>query len=191
MNRRKLLEHLNELLSVERFAAESYPQYAQQTRDREIKATLLEFGEDSERHRDVVLDLIDEFGGRPSGLTEAAAFTMAWGKGFADVIRRGQSGQVLNLRDLLLTEYRDRLDWQILQQVATDTGDPDIAAAVEKVLPDEEKHVSWLEGKVRELGRQVIAGREAEPESRERGEPSTRSRRRRIPVSPEEDSAIR
>lgn len=177
MDRERLFEHLNEVISVERFAAESYPQYAQQTRDQEVKATLREFGAESERHYQVAQDLMDEMGGNPSGLMEAAAFTLAWGKGFADVLRRGRSGQVLNLRDLLLTEYRDRLDWAILQEVATETADARIAEAVAKVLPDEERHISWLEKKVKEMSLQLIAVQaetgttpeaEAEPEARRR-----------------------
>jgi len=50
---------------------------------------------------------------------------MAWGKGFADVIRRGRSEQIFNIRDLLMTEYRDRLDWQLLQQIAGDLSQPE------------------------------------------------------------------
>jgi rubrerythrin len=158
MNKQRLLDHLNELLMIERFAAESYPQYAQQARDPEIKAMLRQFGVDSEKHRDIVTDLITYYKGRPSGFREFAAFTAAWTKGFADVIRRGSSEQVGNLRDLLLAEYWDRLDWQMLKQVADSASETMLTDAVNVVLADEEKHVTSLEEKVRQLTYDHITG---------------------------------
>jgi len=66
MERNKLFEHLNEILTVEKFAAESYQQTAQQAREEEVKLTLREFAKRVERHRKIVSDLIEALGAGPA-----------------------------------------------------------------------------------------------------------------------------
>ncbi len=152
----RFLDHLTETLAIELFAAETYPQYAQQARDTEIRRKLKEFGADSDRHRAMVSDLIAELGGRPSMMKELAAATLAWGKGFIDLRRRGRLGTLRNLEDLLLVEYRDRSSWEVVKAVGEATGDRRIIDAADKVLPDEEKHVNWLHERVIDLVRETM-----------------------------------
>ena len=156
MDTERVISYLNALLSIELFASETYPQYAQQTNDSEIKRTLTEFGQDSDRHRQVVASLIAGLGGRQSTLRELGSTTVAWGMGLAAATRRGKFGDFQDIQDLLFVEYRDRFHWYILRAIAEVTGDERLAAAVGSVLPDEEKHVSYLERKANELARETM-----------------------------------
>lgn len=156
MDTERVIDYLNSLLAIELLASETYPQYAQQASDPEIKRTLTEFGHDSDRHREVVSNLIRELGGRPSMPRELVSLALAWGMGLATTIRQGRYGDFQNLQDLLFTEYRDRFHWYALRSVAEATGDPRLARAVNDVLPDEEKHVAYLEHKVIDLSKETL-----------------------------------
>lgn len=156
MDTERVIDYLNALLAIEMFASETYPQYAEQTGDPEIRKTLAEFGRDSDRHRSVVSDLIVELGGRPSALRQLGATSLAWGMGLTTAVRRGRFGDFQNLQDLLYAEYRNRFHWYVLRAIAEATGDRRIAGAVNTVLPDEEKHVSYLERRTLELARETM-----------------------------------
>ncbi len=111
MNYPWLFEHLNEIVAVELFMGETYPQYAQQTQNAEIKARLEEFGLESDKHRGIVTQLLEELGGRPCRARELRAGVTAWAKGLMDIGRRGTYGTLRNMQDLLLAEYMDRSNW--------------------------------------------------------------------------------
>jgi rubrerythrin len=156
METERVIGYLKALHAIELFASETYPQYAQQTTDPEIKKTLTEFGRDSDRHRQIVVNLIADLGGRPSTVGELGTMALAWGLGLTTTGRRGAFGDFQNLQDLLFAEYRARFHWYVLRAVADVTGDQRIAGAVAGALPDEEKHVSYLEGKTRDLARESL-----------------------------------
>lgn len=152
----KLMDHLTETAALELFIAEMYLQYADQARDSEIRRSLREFGGDADRHRQIVGDLLEQLGGHPSWLKEIAATTLAWGKGFRDIARRGRGGMLWNLYDLLLAERRIQLSWEMIKAVGEVASDQRLLAAAEKVLPGEQRHVDWLHNKVMELARETM-----------------------------------
>ncbi len=166
----RFVDHLSETLSIELFAAETYLQYAQQTQDLEIRRTLQEFSADSDRHRVIVSNLIADLGGRPNRLKEIATTTLAWGKGFMDISRRGRLGMLRNLQDLLMAEYKDHASWDMIKAVGEATNDQRVIEAANKVLPDEQKHVDWLHGKVVDLAKETMIA--VHPEVRPAGPPT-------------------
>lgn len=157
MNYPRLLEHLNEILAIELFMGEAYPQYAQQAQNPEDKARLEAFGLESDKHRGIATQLLEDLGGKPNRARELRSAVAAWTKGLVDIGRKGDYGALRNLQDLLITEYRDRSNWQILEVVATTTGDDRLRRAIDQVRPDEHKHVSWLETRVYELASAALA----------------------------------
>ena len=128
-------------------------QFADQTDDPEIRQTLTEFGRDSERHRDMVVELTAELGARPSAVREPTSLGAAWTSGLAAIPGHGAHGDFFDLQSLLSTEYDDRFHWYTLKTIADASHDDRLAQAVAQALPDEEKHVSYLERKARDLAR--------------------------------------
>jgi hypothetical protein len=151
-----MMEHLSEVLAVELFIAETYLQYAQQARDEDIQAELRRFSSDADRHRLIAEKLAAELDLQPRRWREVGATALAWGKGFIDLIRRGRSGTLLNLWDLLVVEHKLLSAWQMVKAVGEATGDSRVVDAADKVLSDEQKHLEWLHARVLQLAQDTM-----------------------------------
>jgi rubrerythrin len=140
-------------LAHERCGVHLYRSVATRTSDGELQAQYEHFGKETRDHVDRLEQLIAVAGGDPQYVSGAARATERAGAallestflldGSIDVI----TAEVVMLETVMLAESKDHANWELLAQMASVMAAGDVqqqlAAAVDEVLAQEEKHYTW------------------------------------------------
>ena len=174
MERGNLLDKLSEFLMVEQGGLELYRVAAARCADAALKQRYLAFGEETARHREILVRLIERLGGDPAYVSPTARRAQARAAALQQsaLVAHGLSQPELEAADLenvLLAETKDHADWHLLQLLAGQAEDPAVRAALEEAVPrveaEEDEHLRWARDELAERTlRRVQLGPAAPPE---------------------------
>jgi rubrerythrin len=174
MERAVLLDLLSEFLMVEQGGLELYRVAAARCTDAALTQRYAAFGEETARHREILVDLIRRLGGDPAYVSPTARLAQAKAAallqtGFvADGLSQPER-EAADLENVLLAETKDHADWHLLQQLAVQADDPAIRTALEASVPqveaEEDEHLTWARDTLGERClRRVMHGPAAPPQ---------------------------
>jgi hypothetical protein len=173
MERTVLLDLLSEILTVEQGGLERHRVAAARCTDAALAQRYAAFGEETARHRELLVRLIGRLGGDPAYVSPTARLAQARAAALvqAALAADGLSPPELEAADLesvLLAETKDHADWHLLQLLAAQADDPAVRAALEETVPaveaEEDEHLSWARDTLSERTlRRVLHGPAAPP----------------------------
>lgn len=146
-----ILDKLSEFLMVEQGGPELYRVAASHSHAPALKARYEEFGAQTARHRQVLVDLITALGGDVDYVIPTARLVQYKSAKLLDSSLQvdGLSGQEIEANDLenvLLAETKDHANWHVLSLLAESAqGEMKTAlrTAVDEVESEEDEHVEW------------------------------------------------
>src|SRR3712207_2366803 len=127
MQRQVLMDKLSEFLMVEQCGLQLYTVVAARATDPMLRQRYQEFGEETARHREVLIGLIGRLGGDPDYVSPTARLAQWKASKLLEssLAVAGLSQQEIEANDLenvLLAETKDHADWSLLQQMAQQVG---------------------------------------------------------------------
>jgi len=140
MQRQVLMDKLSEFLMVEQCGLQLYTVVAARATDPMLRQRYQEFGEETARHREVLIGLIGRLGGDPDYVSPTARLAQWKASKLLEssLAVAGLSQQEIEANDLenvLLAETKDHADWSLLQQMAQQAGATGgVTGMVEKVV---------------------------------------------------------
>src|SRR5215208_2937973 len=129
MQTQVIQDKLSEFLMVEQCGLQLYTVVAERCETAKLKTRYQEFGRETARHREVLVNLITELGGDPDYVSPSARMVQYKASKLLDaaVAVDGLSQAEVELGDLenvLLAETKDHADWHVLSKMAEQaTGD--------------------------------------------------------------------
>jgi rubrerythrin len=153
MNGAFIADVLSGMLTHERCGRHLYRSVAERTNNPMLKRRYEEFGEETERHAEVLEQLITAMGGRPAYVSPTARAVQGMDtktlestfllSGSVDVMTQ----EVAMLDAVFLAESMDHANWDLLARLAEAMPDGEtkqlVEAAVAEVAPDEDQHLLW------------------------------------------------
>lgn len=153
LNAAFIADLLSGMLTHERCGRHLYRSVAERTHNPMLKAKYEEFGQETERHAEVLEELISRLGGNPAYVspmaraiegtdthTLQATFLLS---GSIDVMTQ----EMAMLDAVFLAESMDHANWELLgklrDQMPDGAAKDAVAEAVARVEPDEDEHLAW------------------------------------------------
>jgi rubrerythrin len=174
MMKQVLLDKLSEFLAVEQAGAQLYRVVASRTTQDELRQRYIEFGKETETHREILIKVITAMGGDPNYVSPTARVAMTRGEEMLCLALKadGLSPEELDCVDLesvVLAETKDHADWSLLARLIDMIPDEKTRAiaqeAVDQVEAQEDEHLEWAKEKLMTLSLQaIIEGPEPGPE---------------------------
>ena len=174
MNKQVLLDKLSEFLMVEQCGWQLYRVVGSRTTDPELQARYQEFGDETDRHRTILTQLIKDLGGDPDYVSPTARVAQVKSEALlASALVSGRLGpaerEASDLENVVLAETKDHADWELLGQLAEQLPNGKarkaIEAAVAEVGPQEDEHLGWAQAKLATLGLQAHMGELPSPDA--------------------------
>ena len=158
--RDELMDKLSEFLTVERGGVKLYETALHLVHDREVKEKYQEFLRQTRRHEEILTDIIEKLGGKPSHKSagakiaeqkaEALLKTMTETKGMS-----AGEAEVNAIENIVIAETKDHADWELLGHLAHRSEDSHLSRllkpAVSEVESQEDEHLSFSKKKMGEL----------------------------------------
>jgi rubrerythrin len=146
-------DFLSAVVAHERAGRHLYRSVAGRTLNPLLRSKYEDFGRETERHVEILEQLIADIGGDPQYVSPAARGTVAAGKkivestfglsGSVDVM----TAEMMMLDAVLLAESIDHANWTAMAELADDLPRGDVKQAfrdaVAEVLEDEDEHLDW------------------------------------------------
>ena len=139
----------------ERCGVHLYRSAAGRTTNADFRAQYEEFGQQTERHVQILEELIAGAGGDPMYVSPAARLTEKGNAGLLEstFMLNGpidlDTAELAIVEAVLLAETKDHGNWELMRQLGEVMADGDLkaamTAAVEEVLAQEEEHYGWAE----------------------------------------------
>ena len=153
MNAAFVADLLSGMLTHERCGRHLYRSVAERTNNPVLKARYEQFGEETERHAEILEELITALGGRPGYVSPTARVVQGMDtktlestfmlSGSVDIM----SQEMGMLDAVFLAESMDHANWDLLARLVDDMPDSEarslVAAAVGQVLAEEDDHLTW------------------------------------------------
>ncbi len=140
-------------LAHERTGRQLYRSVAGRTMNPVLRSTYEEFGRETERHAEILEELIGAMGGDPQYVSPAARATEAADKRIVESthLLAGSIGvmtaEMVMLDAVLMAETIDHANWIAMQELADSLPDGQLRdrfrVAVDEVLADEYEHLDW------------------------------------------------
>ncbi len=165
MEQQVLLDKLSEFLMVEQGGLQLYRVAAARCAMPNIKQRYQEFGEQTARHRQVLVQLIQALGGDPNYVSPTARLAQVKATKLIEssmIVDRLAPEEIManDLENVLLAETKDHADWHVLSEMA-EQADGELrkalVAAVEEVEEQEDEHLEWARETLSELSLQMAA----------------------------------
>jgi rubrerythrin len=174
MERQVLMDKLSEFLMVEQGGWELYHIALSRAANPETRERYQEFAEQTNRHRTVLIQLIQRLGGDPSYVSPTARVAQLKAASLLETAIRadGLSEEELEANDLenvLLAETKDHANWHLLEQLVQHVDDQQVRMAVEEAVqevePQEDNHLEWARITVSQMSlRMILQGPPPAPE---------------------------
>jgi rubrerythrin len=167
VNKQVLLDKLSEFLMVEQCGWQLYRVVGSRATDKELKERYQEFGQETDRHRTILTNLIRDLGGDPDHVSPTARIAQAKSEALLQsALVSGplspEEREASDLENVVLAETKDHADWELLGQLAeqlpSGKARKAIEAAVAEVGPQEDEHLGWAQAKLAALGLTAIMG---------------------------------
>ena len=165
MEQQVLLDQLSEFLMVEQGDLELYRVAAERCTLPALKQRYQEFGQQTARHREVYVQLIQAVGGDPDYVSPTARLAQVKATKLLEsaVIVDGLAPEELmtsDLENVLLAETKCHLDWELMSQLAKQVADATLKQALEQAVQEvegqEDQHVEWARQTLRQLALQRV-----------------------------------
>jgi rubrerythrin len=153
MNVPFIMDWVAAVLTHERCGTHLYRSVAGRTNNPILKKQYVAFGEQTERHAEILEDLVTGAGGNPNYVSPAARATEGMdAKLLESTFLLGGSIDIMTqemamLDAVLLAESMDRANWETLAVLAAELPDGDLKTAFTKaadeVGPEEDEHLTW------------------------------------------------
>jgi rubrerythrin len=158
--RDELMDKLSEFLTVERGGVKLYEAALKLVHNREVKEKYQEFLRQTRRHEEILTDIVEKLGGKPSYKSagakiaeekaEALLKTMTETKGMS-----AQDAEINAIENIVIAETKDHADWELLGHIAHRSEDSHLSQllkpAVSEVESQEDEHLSFSKKKMGEL----------------------------------------
>jgi hypothetical protein len=131
--RQRLLDVLSELLAVARSGLRLYRDGVDEA-PAALRDRLLEFGDESQRHVDLLEQAVRELGGDPGYVSPQARLVAGPGDGTRARIADPERGPYFRLEALLLYELRDALVGEVLDRLAAASEEPDVRDVLHRTV---------------------------------------------------------
>ncbi len=165
-SRPKFMGRLSEFLEHERNGAKLYEQgLVKPGMTEDQLERLREFAEQTNRHIDILTTITVALGGDPDVLSEAALLNRQKAGGLIDTDAEGETGLLNYFQDLMIAEWVDHMNWELLAKVKGKIDDEEVARVlsehVESIEDEEDEHYRWAVKQVEDLSlRGVFSGQE-------------------------------
>jgi rubrerythrin len=113
-------------------------------------AALGRIRDDEERHFHLVHKVIEQLGADPTAMTPCADVVGVQGMGLMQVISDPRTTIAQALNALLTAELTDNASWELLIELAGQTGHDDMAGEFAAALQTEQEHLDLVKGWLRE-----------------------------------------
>lgn len=153
MNTPFVADVLSMALAHERCGRHLYRTVAERTNNPVLKAKYVAFGEETERHADLLEELVASLGGNPHYVSPAARATEGADtklvestfllSGSVDVMTQ----EMVMLDAVLIAESVDHANWTVIEELCRSMPEGSARTAVQEavaeVRPDEDEHLEW------------------------------------------------
>lgn len=174
MERQVLMDKLSEFLMVEQGGLELYRVVEARASQQALKKRYQEFLQETDHHREVLVQLIERLGGDPNYISPTTQLAQVKAASLLEtsICVDGLSPEEIEANDLenvLLAETKDHADWEFLAQLVDRIEDEEvrsaIEAAVEEVGPEEDEHLGWAQQTLGEMAlRMTLEGPAPSPD---------------------------
>jgi rubrerythrin len=174
MEQQVLMDKLSEFLMVEQGGLELYHVALSRATNAETQQRYQEFAEETNRHRAVLIRLIEKLGGDPSYISPTARLAQVKACSLLETAVRAdglsqEEVEVNDLENVLLAETKDHADWHLLEQLSQQVDDQQVKKAIEEAVqevgPEEDAHLEWARTTSSEMAlRMIMQGPVPEPE---------------------------
>ena len=158
--REELMDKLSEFLTVEEGGVKLYEAALKHVHDREVKEKFHEFHQQTVRHVEILTNIIEKLGGKPSyksaGAKIANEKATALLKTMSETKAMSRDEAELNaIENIVIAETKDHADWELLGHIAHRAEDSHLSQllkpAVSEVEKQEDEHLNWTQKKMGEL----------------------------------------
>ncbi|HEV2122356.1 MAG TPA: ferritin-like domain-containing protein [Chloroflexota bacterium] len=165
MERQVLFDKLSEFLMVEQSGLELYRVAASRCTNPTLKQRYEEFGNETERHREILITVIEQMGGDPSYVSPTARLAQVKAAKLleATLLVDGLSQEEVeanDLENLVLAETKDHADWHLLEQVMQQADDEDVKRILQQVVgkieEEEDTHLQWARETLGQMALQMV-----------------------------------
>jgi len=165
MEQQVLLDKLSEFLMVEQGGLQLYRVAAARCTLPTLKERYEEFGQQTARHREVYVQLIQALGGDPNYVSPMARLAQVKATKLIEstmIVDGLASEEVManDLENVLLAETKCHLDWELMSQLAEQATDAKLKQAVQKAVQEvedqEDQHVEWARQTLSQMALQMV-----------------------------------
>ncbi len=165
MQQQVLMDKLSEFLMVEQGGLQLYRVAAARCAMPNIKQRYEEFGEQTARHRQVLVQLIQALGGDPNYVSPTARLAQVKATKLIEssMIVDGLAPEEIMANDLenvLLAETKCHLDWELVSQLAEQVTDAKMKQALQQAVPEvedqEDQHVEWARQTLSQMALEMV-----------------------------------
>lgn len=174
MERQVLLDKLSECLMAEEYGVQLFRVVASRSADAEMRRRFEELGQQTARHRSVLVDLIHRLGGDPSHVSPSARLAQVKAEKLIEsaLVSDGLSPEEVGASDLenvLVTATRSHALWSLLARIARETDDEalkqDMGNAVAPIEAEKDQLLAWArEALSRHSSEVILRGPAPDPE---------------------------
>jgi rubrerythrin len=144
-----LNDFLSEMLAVEEGGEKLYAKALDELQHNELRAKLEEFHKETQRHIELVREMMQSAGMNESHKSPTAEAAEQKAQGLLSVEIEDHLKDLNNIENLVLAETKDRWDWEMLSSVVSRIEDADLRDvardAVAEVFKQEREHLQWNE----------------------------------------------
>lgn len=164
--REELMDKLSEFVTVERGGIKLYEAALKHVHNREVKEKFQEFHKQTIRHEEILTEIIEKLGGKPTYKSAGAKIAEEKAKALLKTMNetKGMSrdeAELNAIENIVIAETKDHADWELLGHIAHRSEDSRLAEllkpAVSEVEKQEDEHLHWTQKKMGEL---ALAGLE-------------------------------
>jgi rubrerythrin len=165
MQQQIIEDKLSGFLMVEQCGLQLYRVVAERCQTPKLKAKYEEFGRETARHREVLVQLITTLGGDPDYVSPTARVVQYKASKLLDSAMAvdGLSQAEIesgDLENVVLAETKDHADWHVLSQLAEQASGEmkkALQAAVDDVESEEDEHLEWARETLSQMTLQMVA----------------------------------
>jgi rubrerythrin len=160
VRREQVHELVLQALETEQGGIQIYETAVQCAANDELREEWEKYLEQTRRHQQIMLDLCETLGIDPKEESPGRDVVRHIGKSLVEAMRKAQqaanpeAAQLVACECVVLAETKDHLNWELMEAVSKDAkGETKaaLAAAVEEVEDEEDKHLYHTQGWTREL----------------------------------------
>jgi rubrerythrin len=166
-----LNDFLSEMLAVEEGGEKLYAKALQELQHDELRDKLEEFHEETQRHIELVREMMQTAGIDENHKSPTAAAAEQKAEGLLSVEVEDHLKDLNNIENLVLAETKDHWDWELLNAILSRIADSDLKDiardAVREVFKQEREHLQWNQDVLTKLAMEAAEQQAAGDEERE------------------------